>query len=223
MRSLPASLLAVTERSSVAPPDLAARQLLGTLEGLMRGGVRWVWFRERDLAPDERRALARDVVDLVGARGGFVSIGGDPALARDLGAEGVHLPGGATPVDVASARERLPHGCLGVSAHSLAEVEAAARAGADYVTLSPIFATASKPGYGPALGPQALAAAGAFGIPVIALGGMTPDRVGLCREAGAAGIAVMGGLMRSPDPEAEARAYGASLDVRSGRGGSGRG
>ena len=76
----------------------------------------------------------------------------------------------------------------------------AARYGADYATLSPIFATPSKPGYGPALGPAALRAARACGLPVIALGGVTAETARPCHEAGAAGIAVMGGLMRSRDP-----------------------
>ena len=52
-----------------------------------------------------------------------------------------------------------------------------------------------------------LADAAQRGVPVVALGGVTPDRIPECRDAGAAGIAVMGGLMRAPDPPAAARAF----------------
>ena len=99
------------------------------------------------------------------------------------------------------ARELVGGGLLlGVSAHCLADVGAAAEAGADYVTLSPVFPTASKPGYGPALGTEAIAAARGLGLPVIALGGLAVETVVACREAGAAGFAVLGEVMRSEEP-----------------------
>src|SRR5680860_1231000 len=71
--------------------------------------------------------------------------------------------------------------------------------GCDYVTLSPVFATASKPGYGPALGLPGLAAftTGAA-PPAYALGGVHPPDVADCLAAGASGIAVMGPVMRTP-------------------------
>jgi thiamine-phosphate pyrophosphorylase len=74
-------------------------------------------------------------------------------------------------------------------------------AGADYVTASPVFVTASKPGYGPPLGLDGLAriVAAARG-PVIALGGITEGNAAECLAAGACGIAVMGEVMRSAEP-----------------------
>ncbi|MGU3360232.1 thiamine phosphate synthase [Methylobacterium sp. M6A4_1b] len=218
MRGLPSRLLVVTDRSVTEVPDVAARHLRVTLERLLRAGARWIWFRERDLTSEARRALARDVVRLVKAEGGALTIGADAALAAELGADGVHLPGGTSAADLAEARRRLPDGWIGISAHAPDEVAMAARAGADYATLSPIFPTPSKPGYGPALGTDAIRIASGFGMPVIALGGITVDRVEACRSAGAAGVAVMGALMRPPDPTAGARAYLARLaagsDVR---------
>jgi thiamine-phosphate pyrophosphorylase len=99
---------------------------------------------------------------------------------------------------IAAARARLgAHALIGVSAHGDADVAAAAAAGADYATLSPIFATASKPGYGPELGVAALTRAARHGLPILALGGVTAERVDECLRAGAAGIAVMGEVMRA--------------------------
>ena len=109
---------------------------------------------------------------------------------------------------VAAARRLLgPNGLVGLSAHSLADLRAAARAGADYATLSPIFASASKPGYGPALGLGVLREAAILGIQIVALGGIGPDEARACRAAGAAGVAVMGGLMRASDPAGRTRAF----------------
>lgn len=202
MRSLPSPLLAVTDRHGLSRP------LTATVQALLDGGVRWVWFRDRDLDPEARRALGAGLAGRIRAAGAFLTVGGDVALARALNADGVHLGGGTRPDMVASARAALGPGALiGVSAHAPVEVEAAALAGADYVTLSPIYPTASKPGYGPALGPDGIAAACRAGLPVVALGGITPDRIPECRDAGAAGIAVMGGLMRAPDPPAAARSF----------------
>jgi thiamine-phosphate pyrophosphorylase len=74
------------------------------------------------------------------------------------------------------------------------------------VTLSPIFLTASKPGYGPAVGLAALAAAARLSPgPVVALGGIGADNIAACLAAGARGIAVMGEIMRAADPEATVR------------------
>jgi thiamine-phosphate pyrophosphorylase len=126
-----------------------------------------------------------------------LSVSRDVALAEELGAS-VHLQSAAA---VGAARRHLRSDALvGVSAHSVDDVAAAAVAGADYVTLSPIFLTASKPGYGPALGVAAIGCAADLGISVIALGGVTPDRVRSCVDAGSAGVAVMGEVMRSDQP-----------------------
>lgn len=141
--------------------------------------------------------------------GATFSIGADPSLAAEIGADGVHLPA-AELVD--SARTRLGPGALiGVSAHSLADVEDAAKAGADYATLSPIFASASKPGYGPPLGLEALSGAARLGMPVLALGGVSPANAQACRAAGAAGVAVMGAVMGAEDPAEAYRQLAAAV------------
>ena len=135
----------------------------------------------------------------------MLSVGGDLGLAVELGADGVHLGGGGSGI-VADARARLGvEAWIGVSAHDPGEVAEAAEAGADYATLSPIFATASKPGYGPALGVAALRMAAVHRLPTFALGGIGPDVLAACRDMGAAGAAVMGGPMRADDPAAAVR------------------
>ena len=197
MRALPSPFLTVTDRHGHRRP------LAETVQAILAGGGRWIWFRERDLEAEARRRLGESVAERVRALGGVLTVGGDVALARALGADGVHLGGGSSADAIRAARVALGEGALiGVSAHAPHEAAAAAEAGADYVTLSPIYPTASKPGYGPALGLHGLAAARRAGLPVVALGGIDADRIAECRAAGAGGVAIMGGVMRAEDPAA---------------------
>lgn len=194
-------LLVVTDRHG------APRPLPETVQAVAAGGARFVWLRDRDLDRAARRALALDLFAILAPLGGRLVIGADVALAVETGAHGVHLGGAAGAAGVAQARAVLgPKALIGVSAHSPIEVAAAAEAGADYATLSPIFLTASKPGYGPALGLSALEACRTLPIPVFALGGVGSGEAPACLGAGAAGIAVMGGLTRAADPQAQTRA-----------------
>ncbi|AMB43662.1 thiamine phosphate synthase [Methylobacterium sp. AMS5] len=199
-------LLVVTDRHG------AARPLTETVRAAVAGGARFVWLRDRDLDRDARRDLARDLIALLQPVGGRLVVGGDAGLAVEIGAQGVHLPGSAGIDGIRAARTALGAAALiGFSAHSVAEIAAIAAVGADYATLSPIFPTASKPGYGPTLGLAALRAAAAHGLPVFALGGIDGDNARACREAGAAGVAVMGGVMRGSDPRDATARFVAAL------------
>ena len=185
-------VLVISDRSQLHQP------LLSVAEAVFAGGCRWFSLREKDLPAAERRALLAALVKLGHSYGAVVTAHEDIDAVVAVGGDGVHLPGGGDPY---AARLRLPRALIGASAHSAAEAVAQLSAGADYVTISPVFLTASKPGYGPAIGLDGLTktAAAASG-PVLALGGITAQNAGLCRSAGAAGIAVMGEVMRAADP-----------------------
>ncbi|HWH01782.1 MAG TPA: thiamine phosphate synthase [Pilimelia sp.] len=170
----------------------ARRPLADVVAAAVDGGARVVVLRERDLPRAARAALAvrlRAVLRPAGAR--LVVSGADP-----LGGDAVHLPASAGPPPADAV-------LVGRSCHDAAEL-AAARSTAHYVTLSPVYATDSKPGYGPALGPQRLAAlVAAAGLPVVALGGVTTAaRAAACLAAGVTGVAAMGAVMRAADPGA---------------------
>jgi thiamine-phosphate pyrophosphorylase len=197
VKSLPCRLLVVTERK------LSARPVLDTVEAAMQGGARWFWLRDRDLSEGDREQLAKALMRAVQGRA-VLTIGADVQLALRVGARGVHLPASA---DVGAARACLgPEALIGVSAHCERDVQRAMSAGADYATLSPVFPSASKPGYGPALNGDAITRAGACGLPILALGGVTKDNAAACLDAGAPGVAVMGGIFSAPDPRAETAA-----------------
>ena len=163
----------------------------------------WIIVREKDLRAEEYRTLFSQVVRIAHRHEKKCLAHGRIALGMmsELGADGVHLP-----LDVlrewraASGRRSAPQAgavqLVGTSAHSAAEIAKAAALGADYATLSPIFATACKPGAAP-LGIAALAAACRESpLPVFALGGIGRDKLDACIEAGAAGCCMMSELMR---------------------------
>src|SRR5215468_917361 len=191
MKQLPSPLLVITDRHQARHSIEAIAAAIGP------GGGRWLLLRDKDLEPAQRRGLAARLVEIASRHRMHLSVSRDIDLAAECGAS-VHLQSAAA---VDAARRRLGPGALvGVSAHSFGDVTAAAAAGADYVTLSPIFLTASKPGYGPALGVAAIGRAADLGISVIALGGVTSGLVRPCIDAGAGGVAVMGEIMRSDEP-----------------------
>ncbi|MGH7062044.1 MAG: thiamine phosphate synthase, partial [Stellaceae bacterium] len=166
MAALPAPpLLVISDRAQARRPieEIAA--------AVLDGGCRWFSLREKDLPADARCRLLAALVALGHRYGAVVTVHDDVEAAIAAGADGVHLPGGAS---VGPVRARLPAALIGASAHSPTEAAAALRAGADYVTLSPVFPSASKPGYGPALGLDGLAelVAEAPGA-AVALGGVT--------------------------------------------------
>ena len=162
----------------------------------------WLIVREKDLSVEEYRTLFAKVARIVHKGGKKCLAHGRIALGMmsELGVDGIHLP-----LDVlrewraASGRQSGGEGAVqlvGASAHSASELAEAAALGADYATLSPIFATACKPGAVP-LGTAALAAACQKSpIPIFALGGIGRDKLDACIEAGATGCCMMSELMR---------------------------
>ena len=198
MTPLPCRLLLVTDRR------LAARDLASVVDDAVSAGARWVWFRDKDLERQERLALARQILAAIGGRA-VMTVGSDIGLAMELGLKAVHLSMAA---DVAEARQNLgAQALIGLSAHSLDDVARAKAMGADYITLSPIFETMCKPGYGPCLGLGILRAATALGIPIIALGGINPELVKAVMDEGVDGVAVMGGIYMEDQIEKNVIAY----------------
>jgi thiamine-phosphate pyrophosphorylase len=192
--SLPSPpLLLITDRHQ------ARGDIYGIAEAAFSAGCRWLSLREKDLPQAQQRELLHGLLDRAQKIQAKILLHGDPALARQTNAHGVHLSADG---DAAAARRMLGKGALiGVSVHDVEEARAVDGKLVDYVIAGPVFETQSKPGYGPALGPEGLALiAEACFVPVVAIGGIDPQNVPDCRAAGAAGIAVMGGVMRANIP-----------------------
>jgi thiamine-phosphate pyrophosphorylase len=198
-------LLLVTDRSQ------ARRPLPAIVAAAFNAGCHWVSLREKDLPEDEQTVMARRLLPMARAAGARLSLHGEATLAKLAGTDGVHLPAGADP---AAARALLgPQKLIGVSIHTVTEAEAIDPRSVDYALAGPAFETPSKPGYGPEIGRKGLAdIARAARVPVLAIGGINAARIGELIAAGAAGIAVMGGVMRAADPEQEVHGLIAALN-----------
>lgn len=186
-------------------------KFLRALEAALEAGLRRVQVREPSWGPERFEAFALRVAEVArrGAREGVLVIVSRRAeLVGRLGLGGVHV-GGAPPAAVSAARSAVPPGALvGYSAHSVEEIEEAARRGADYATYSPIFGAISKRHALPPLGLERLREACARSpIPVYALGGVLPEHAAEIRRAGAAGAAMIGGILDAPDPAAAVRRF----------------
>lgn len=143
----------------------------------------------RDPSATARR-LEREAERLVAESPVPVVINSRVDLALAVGAAGVHLPERDLPV--AAARRLIRSGLVGRSVHSLAGALAAEADGADYLVFGPVFPTRSHPGL-EAVGLERLAeVAGTVTIPVLAIGGVDPERAAHCRQAGASGFAAIG-------------------------------
>ena len=199
-------LLLVTDRAQAQLPleDVVSRACAG--------GCRWVSLREKDLPADEQIELARTLAPIAQRYGARLTLHGDADLARTAGINGVHL---SATGDAAAARTLLgPHALVGISIHNAADAAALDPRVVDYAIAGPAFLTVSKPGYGPALGPGGLAAiCRAARVPVIAIGGIEADNVSEVTKAGVAGVAVMGSVMRSAEPDKRMKDLLAALAV----------
>lgn len=189
-------LLVLTDREQASS---AGRPLRPTVLDVAAAGAPAVLLYEEDLSRRRRRNLATQLSAVTGGLGTELLLAGDPELAAEVGS-GVHLAAGDAPVP-AELRDQL---LVGRSCHDRADVEAAVAEGVDFVTVSPVATTTSEHGDGPPLGADGLMdLVGAAGdVPVLALGGVTPDNAAAFVAAGAHGVAVMGAVMRAEKPAA---------------------
>lgn len=174
----------ITDRHALEP-----QPLLPFIVEAVRAGVDLLQIREKDLATRELLELVKGAVSAAEGTTTRLVVNDRLDVALAAGAAGVHL--GTRSLPAAVVRRQVSRGFLvGVSCHALEEAAEAEQAGADYVVLGPIFETPSKLAYGPPLGLEKLREVAArVKIPLLALGGISVERVVTCLQAGATGIA----------------------------------
>ena len=173
------------------------RDDLALVASIAAAGVDGFQVRAKDLGTRDLVALVRAVRAAVAPHGATVLVNDRLDVALATGADGVHL--GAADLAVADARRIAPQLVIGATCRSRDEVLAAAADGADYAGVGPVFATTSKPGLPEPLGTTGLRHVVGV-LPVIAIGGITAADAAAVFEAGASGVAVIGGIWRPPDP-----------------------
>jgi len=199
VKALPGGVYAITDRTQ------ARRPLEDIVLGALEAGFAGIMLREKDLPGGPLLELADHLSRRCREFGRPLLVNDRLDVALALPDVGAHV--GARGFAVKDARRLLgPDRLLGYSAHEVEEALRAIRDGADYVTLSPIFISASKPD----LNPRGLTlledAKRLLGEScVIALGGIDAFNIGSARHAGAHGAAIMGALMRADHPKAVAR------------------
>ncbi len=188
----------------VTPDEPDEKRLLALAEDALEGGVDAVQLRLKNASARELFPLAKLIREIAARVGAALYVNDRADVALAAGAAGVHLAGHSLPVAAARAVLKPPFQ-IGVSCHSVADAIQAEAEGADYVYLGTIFPSPSKPDASP-LGLEELnRARSEIGIPVIAIGGITAEKVGAVLSAGADGVAVISAIAghRSPREAAE--------------------
>jgi len=175
----------------VGEPEQRVDALLERIGAAFRAGVDWVQVREKRRPARALCALVERAARLHEKGGGKLLVNERLDVALACGADGVHLPADSLPAS--AVRCAMPRDFLvGVSCHTVEEVEAAAREGASFAVLGPIFATPGKrPPLGVDLLREACGRVARLGFPVLALGGVTLQNAAACLDAGAAGLAAI--------------------------------
>lgn len=197
------NLYLVTDRLNLP----AGKDLFTQVEAALRGGVRAVQLREKDLTAEELLPLAQQIRELTRQYSAKLLINREVDVAIKVGADGLHLGGDA--LSVAEARKHLgPDKLIGVSTHAIDEVRQAQQGGADFVTFGPIYATPSKEKYGAPVGLERLhevVEEFGMGLPIFALGGVNRNRLPELIDNGCRNIACIGAIIYAEDAESEAR------------------
>ncbi len=187
--------------------------LAGALEGALRGGVDIVQLRDKHAGDDELIAAAASARELCAAHGALFLVNDRPDLAAAVGADGVHVGQDDAPVSAARAAVGAD-ALVGLSTHSIAQTDAGARSGADYIAVGPVHATPTKLGR-PAIGLEPIRLAAAqVSLPWFAIGGIDPATIDAVVAAGARRVVVVRALADASDPEAAARTLRAALEAR---------
>jgi thiamine-phosphate pyrophosphorylase len=194
MRPLP-RVHAFTDASILSAPDFGIRAA-----AIAAGGAAVaLHVRDRGATAERLTAGTLRLVALARPPEAAVFVSGRPDIAAAAGAQGVQLGAGdLTPDD---ARRVLPGGWIGRSVHSMEEASAAINEGADFLVVGSIYPTSSHPDW-QAAGPGLVHDAARLGRPVIAIGGVTAERIPELKAAGAYGVAAIRALWRAADPAA---------------------
>ena len=187
--------------------DGPRRDLVDVCAAALRGGAAVLQYRDKSADDTRRHQEAAALAALCAEFRVPLIVNDDVELAAALGA-GVHL--GEHDGDIAAARARLgPHAIVGVSCYNeLERARTAAAAGADYLAFGAFFPSPTKPNARRA-DTALLAAARTFGLPQVAIGGLTPDNAAPVIAAGADFVAAISGVFGTPDVEAAAARYAA--------------
>jgi len=198
---------------AITPETPDTPRLIELARQCLEGGAGLLQYRGKEAAPGLALTQARQLAALCRAHNATFIVNDSVALALAVQADGVHL--GREDEDARHARIVFPAGIIGVSCYADPQAAAAAAAaGADYVAIGSVFASSTKPA-APLAPLEALGLAHeASGLPVAAIGGITPENAPAAIAAGADMVAVISAIFAAPDARAAARAFARLFDPR---------
>ncbi|MGX4587873.1 thiamine phosphate synthase [Paenibacillus chitinolyticus] len=194
-------------------PNCGGRDPAAVLQAAIEGGVTLFQFREKGpgaLQGQERTELGSRLLGVCRQAGIPFIVNDDLRLAEELEADGIHVgQEDLAQWDREGLRQRFKGRILGISAHDPAEAREAVRCGADYLGAGPMYATATKPDARAVQGPGMIAAmrAGGISLPLVGIGGITPEGAAAVLAAGADGVAVISAISGADDPREAARRF----------------
>ncbi len=196
------SLTLVTDRSRTR-----GRELTAVVGACLAAGLPAVQAREKDLGAADLATLCRRLRELTSAHGARLVVNDRVDVALAVAADGVQRTHASLAVD--DIRRIAGRGLsIGASVHSLEDAIDAEMRGADWVVFGPVYDTPSKRRWGPPQGLERLAKVTAtVRIPVVAIGGITPERVAAVRAAGAAGVAAIAAILDTASPADATRRF----------------
>ena len=185
----------------------SGRALEQAVARAIAGGAKVVQYRDKSKDTERRRAEAATLVAVCRRHGVPMIVNDDVELALNTDADGVHL--GCEDADLSAARSRLGNHCIiGVSCYNqVGLAEAAQRDGADYVAFGSMFGSATKPDATRAEIATVESARGRISLPIVAIGGITPENGATLLNAGVDLLAVIRGVFGHDDPAESARQY----------------
>jgi thiamine-phosphate pyrophosphorylase len=181
----------------------AGRDTVEIAEAAIEGGVDAVQLREKDTTARHRYELGTRLREVTAAADVPLIVNDRIDIAMAIDADGVHL--GQSDLPVGAARELLgPDAIIGCSASTVADAQAAAADGADYLGVGAVYPTDSKADIDDdefAIGPERVrTVAESVSIPVVGIGGITADNAGTVVDGGAVGVAVITAITQADDP-----------------------
>jgi thiamine-phosphate pyrophosphorylase len=195
LKNIDFSLYLVTDRGLAG-----GRSTLDIVRAAVQGGVTCVQLREKDCSTLEYIEQALTIQDYLKSRGVPLIINDRVDVALAIEADGVHLGQTDMPLDI--ARKIIGDTMvIGISAESLADAIEAEKGGADYLGVSPIYATPTKTDTAPPLGLEGLRAIRKkVSIPLVGIGGLNRDTVAAVVQNGGDGVAVVSAIVCAVDP-----------------------
>ena len=187
-------LIVITDRDSAAP-----RSIFDVVEEALEAGAPAIQLRDKEASALELYEAGKALLPLIRKAGALLFVNDRVDVALALGADGVHV--GPNDLPVKTLRAAVPGDFLiGASADDPSEAQTLVADGASYIGCGTVYATTTKTDAGEVLGLEGLLrVVRAVAVPVLGIGGITPERAARVAETGATGVAVVEAVMGAPD------------------------